>query len=88
MREEIRFLAPLATPRMAAQMITRVQAVAGLAEANEGFRFAESDLRRLGERLEEYVVWKTEELLPMIDVVATKGELERLGEKRRTRARK
>jgi hypothetical protein len=76
---EVRRLAPLATPRLAARLISTVSSLRDFAEVEA---IDPGDVRELGARLEEYLLWKERELLPMLEVVATPPELDRLGRAR------
>jgi hypothetical protein len=78
---EVRQLSPLGTPRLAARLIANV---GGLRDFSEYDRAAVTDLlvRDLGVQLEDYLLWKERELLPMLEVVATPVELDRLNRSR------
>lgn len=78
---EVRQLAPLGTPRLAARLISNVGALRDFAEYRRDDA-TETLSRDLGARLEDYLLWKERELLPMLEVVATPVELDRLNRAR------
>ena len=75
---EVRALAPLGTPRLSAQLIASVGALRDFAEIDRRGPISDLLVRDLGVQLEEYLLWKERELLPMLEVVATPVELDRL----------
>lgn len=78
---EVRQLAPLGTPRLAARLIAGVGAIRDFSELDRT-EVTDGIARELGARLEDYLLWKERELLPMLEVVATPPELDRLNRAR------
>ncbi|MGV3614807.1 MAG: hypothetical protein ACO1SV_05660 [Fimbriimonas sp.] len=81
LHNEVRQLAPLGTPRLAARLMTNVGALRDFAEMDRRL-LCDGQVRELGARLEDYLLWKERELLPMLEVVATPPELDRLSRTR------
>lgn len=78
---EVRQLSPLGTPRLAARLIANVGTLRDFSEYDR-LEMTDGLVRDLGARLEDYLLWKERELLPMLEVVATPVELDRLNRSR------